>query len=173
MTPHRHVMRFERKEKLTSKFISPFEILERISKVAYILAISSSMDRIYNVFHLLLFRKYMGDSSHILRTYKIKLIKDLMYEKQLMKILNNKNAPNKQIPLVKVFWRNQKVKKATWEVKLDMRDHHLKLFGLNFRDKILNKKRRNVTLLGMLQAYLISFPKFVFKFGSNRVKYEN
>lgn len=61
-------------------FINLFEILEKISKVAYKLALLASMDHIQNVFYVSLVRKYVGDPSHVLRINDLKLIKYLLYE---------------------------------------------------------------------------------------------
>ena len=38
---------------------------------------------------------------------------------------------NKEVPLVKVLWRNQSVKGATWEDKADMRFKYPHLFSAN------------------------------------------
>ena len=48
-----------------------------------------------------------------------------------------KELRNKQIPLVKVLWRNHKTKEATWESEDTMRQQYLQLFTEgNFEDKI-------------------------------------
>lgn len=54
--PWKKVLRFGRKGKLSSRFIGPYEIIERIEPVAYRLALSSELDKIYNVFHVLMLR---------------------------------------------------------------------------------------------------------------------
>lgn len=55
---YKHVMRFNRKDKLALRFMRPFKVLERIDKVAYRLELPSSMNRIHNMFHVLLLHKY-------------------------------------------------------------------------------------------------------------------
>lgn len=104
------MMRFIRKGKITPKFISLVEILEKINKVAYRLALLICMDHIYNEFHVLLLCKYMRALSHILRTNELKSTKDLAYQEQMIKILDGKvkMLQNKQIPLVKILKRNKK-----------------------------------------------------------------
>jgi hypothetical protein len=51
--------------KLTARYCEPFEILENIGLVPYMLALSASM-RVYNVFHVSLLKKYEPDSNYII-----------------------------------------------------------------------------------------------------------
>ncbi|PKI60870.1 hypothetical protein CRG98_018743 [Punica granatum] len=60
------IMRFGKKGKLSPRYIGPYEILERIGKVAYWLALPPELSRIHNMFHVSMFRKYIPDPSHVL-----------------------------------------------------------------------------------------------------------
>jgi hypothetical protein len=51
--------------KLAARYCGPFEILERIGPVAYILALHASMT-IHNVFHVSLLKKYILDANHVI-----------------------------------------------------------------------------------------------------------
>ena len=60
-----------------------------------------------------------------------------------MKILARevKELRNKQIPLVKVLWRNHKTEEATWETEEVMRQQYSQLFNeSNFEDEIFLRK---------------------------------
>ena len=46
------VMRFGKKGKLSPKFIGPFEILRRVGKLAYELALPRALSGVHNVFHV-------------------------------------------------------------------------------------------------------------------------
>ena len=46
------VVRFGKQGKLSPRFISPFEILERVGTVAYQLALPPSMSSVHEVFHV-------------------------------------------------------------------------------------------------------------------------
>jgi hypothetical protein len=51
--------------KLAAIFCGPFEILERIRLVAYMLALPASVT-IHNVFHVSLLKKYIPDANHVI-----------------------------------------------------------------------------------------------------------
>jgi hypothetical protein len=51
--------------KLAARYCGPFDILEKIGLVAYMLAFPTSM-RVRNVLHVLLLKKYVSDPTHII-----------------------------------------------------------------------------------------------------------
>ena len=51
--------------KLAARFCGPFEILDKIGSVAYMLALPSSMN-VHNVFHVSLLNKYVHDPNHVI-----------------------------------------------------------------------------------------------------------
>jgi hypothetical protein len=51
--------------KLAARFCGPFEILDRIGLVAYMPALSASMN-VHNVFHVSLLKKYLHDPNHVI-----------------------------------------------------------------------------------------------------------
>ena len=63
--PKRGVVRFDKRGKLSPRFIRPFEMLERISIVAYRLALLPSMSGVHEVFHVSMVRKYTPDPAHV------------------------------------------------------------------------------------------------------------
>ena len=98
-------MRFGKKGKLAPRFIGPYQILERVGRVAYRLALPASMDRIHIVFHVSQLRKYVGDSSHVLQIEDLELADDLSYQERPVQILDYKVKVlrNREILLVKVL----------------------------------------------------------------------
>jgi hypothetical protein len=51
--------------KMEDRFYGPFEILDIIEPVAYMLALPTSMN-VHNVFHVSLLKKYVHDPNHVI-----------------------------------------------------------------------------------------------------------
>nr|AAO45752.1 pol protein [Cucumis melo subsp. melo] len=131
VAPMKGVLRFERRGKLSPRFVGPFEILERIGPVAYRLALPPSLSTVHDVFHVSMLRKYVPDPSHVVDYEPLEIDENLSYVEQPVEVLARgvKTLRNKQIPLVKVLWRNHRVEEATWEREDDMRSRYPELFG--------------------------------------------
>ena len=130
VAPMKGVLRFEKKGKLSPRFVGPFEILERIGLIAYCLALLPSLSAVYDVFHVSMLRKYVTDPSHVVDYKPLEIDENLSYAEQQVEILVRevKMLRNRGIPLVKVLWRNHKVEEATWEREDDMRACYSELF---------------------------------------------
>ncbi|KAL0549222.1 hypothetical protein IC582_013703 [Cucumis melo] len=130
VAPMRGVLRFERRGKLSPRFVGPFEILERIGPVAYRLALPPSLSTVHDVFHVSMLRKYVPDPSHVVDYEPLEIDENLSYAEQPVEVLARevKTLRNKEIPLVKVLWRNHRVEEATWEREDDMRSRYPELF---------------------------------------------
>ncbi|KAL0534251.1 hypothetical protein IC582_028540 [Cucumis melo] len=130
VAPMRGVVRFERRGKLSPRFVGPFEILERIGPVAYRLALPPSLSTVHDVFHVSMLRKYVPDPSHVVDYEPLEIDENLSYTEQPVEVLARevKTLRNKEIPLVKVLWRNHRVEEATWEREDDMRSRYPELF---------------------------------------------
>ncbi|XP_070029279.1 uncharacterized protein [Nicotiana sylvestris] len=119
VSPMKGVMRFGKKGKLSSRFIGPFEVLQRTGKMAYELALSPSLSSVHLVFHVSMLHKNIGDASHVLDFSTVQLDGDLTYDVELVAILERhvRKLRLKDIALMKVQWRGRPVEEATWETK--------------------------------------------------------
>ncbi|XP_016704656.1 uncharacterized protein [Gossypium hirsutum] len=115
VSPGKKVLRFGRKGKLSPRFIGSYQILKRVGPVAYRLELSPELDRIHDVFHDLMWRRYRSDPSHIVLVEEIEVRPDLTFEEELVKILDRdvKILRRKSILLVKVLWQNHVTEEAT------------------------------------------------------------
>ena len=52
ISPWKGVLRFGKKGKLSPRYMGPYEIVERIGKVAYRLRLPPELARIHDVFHV-------------------------------------------------------------------------------------------------------------------------
>ena len=123
VSPWRKILRFSKKGKLGSRFIGPYEILERIGPVAYRLALPLELVQFHDVFHVSMLRKYRSDGSHILPVQEIQVQANLSYDEEPKAILARevKQLQNKQISLVKVLWQHNSREEATWEPEATMK----------------------------------------------------
>ncbi|KAA0064254.1 DNA/RNA polymerases superfamily protein [Cucumis melo var. makuwa] len=130
VAPMKGVLRFEKKRKLSPRFVGPFEILERIGLVAYRLALPPSFSTVHNVFHVSMLRKYVADPTHVVEFEPLQISENMSYKEQPVEILARevKKLRSREISLVKVLWRNHGVEEATWEREEDMRAQYPELF---------------------------------------------
>ncbi|VFQ97977.1 unnamed protein product [Cuscuta campestris] len=105
VSPWKKVLRFGKKGKLSPRFIGPYRILERIGAVAYRLELPPELNRIHDVFHVSMLRRYRSDPTHVLPTNAVTLDESLSYEEEPVKILarETKVLRNKTVPLVKAY----------------------------------------------------------------------
>ena len=71
VSPMKGVMRFGKKKKLTPRYIGPFEILERVGMIAYMLALPPNLSQVHPVFYISMLRKYISDPSHVLQPQSV------------------------------------------------------------------------------------------------------
>ncbi|KAL0562084.1 hypothetical protein IC582_002534 [Cucumis melo] len=79
VAPMRGVLRFERRGKLSPRFVGPFEILERIGPVAYRLALPPSLSTVHDVFHVSMLKKYVSDPSYVVDYEPLEIDENLSY----------------------------------------------------------------------------------------------
>ncbi|CAN1164007.1 Transposon Tf2-9 polyprotein, partial [Linum perenne] len=73
VSPWKGLMRFGRKGKLAPRYIGPYEILAKSGPVAYVLALPRELERIHNVFHVSVLRRYHGDPSHVIQPEEVEI----------------------------------------------------------------------------------------------------
>ena len=131
VSPWKKVMRFGKNGKLSPRFIGPYEVIEKVGPVEYRLALTPDLEKIHNVFHVSMLRRYRLDPSHVVSSKTIELRPNLTYEEVPVEILARKvkELRKKKIPLVKVLWRNHKTEEATWESEETMRQQYPQLFN--------------------------------------------
>lgn len=145
VAPMKGTIRFGKRGKLRPRFIGPFEILEKVSNVAYRLALPPELSAVHNVFHVSLLRKYIYDPSHVVNFQAISIQRNLSYKETLMCIVERKVhvLRNKEIPLVKVQCGRQGRDEATWEKEEEILAKYpdiLDQVSLNFEDEIILRR---------------------------------
>ena len=88
ISPWKGVLRFGKRGKLSPRYIGPYRIVERIGEVAYRFEFPSDLDRIHDVFHVSMLRKYIPDPSHVLIEQPVEIQENLTYEEEPVQILD-------------------------------------------------------------------------------------
>nr|GEW93194.1 reverse transcriptase domain-containing protein [Tanacetum cinerariifolium] len=134
VSPCRGVRRFRIKEKLSPRFIGPFEILDRVGEVSYRLALPPQLSHVHNVFHVLLLRGYKYHPLHVMSYPLDQIHEDLSLAEEPEKILGRQERVmrNKTIPFVNILWKNHPEREATWETKESMRASYLRFFIIRY-----------------------------------------
>ena len=124
-------MRFGQKRgKLSPRYIGPFEILKRVGKVAYRLALLPRMSGVHNVFHVSMLRKCVHESTPKIDFKDIEVNDNVTYTERPVRSLDEgvKKLRSKEISLVKVQWKHHDERKASWEMESEMQEKYPELF---------------------------------------------
>ena len=117
--PKKEVIRFGKRGKLSSRYIGPFKVLERVGAIAYQLALPLSLSSVHEVFHFSMLRKYTPDPTHIVDWGELVVNADGTFEEGPVRIMDSREQVlcGKTVRLVKVLWQHRGVEEATWERK--------------------------------------------------------
>ena len=129
--PKRGVVRFGKRGKLSSRFIGPFKILERVGTVAYRLALPPSMTSVYEVFHVSMLRRYTPNPANVVVDWgEIEVDTNRTFEEGPVCIMDNRDQVlrRKTMRLVRVLWRHRGVEESMWEREDTMRATYPFLF---------------------------------------------
>ena len=88
--PKRGVIRFEKRGKLSPRYIGPFEVRERVGAVAYRLALPPSLSSVHEVFHVSMLRKYTPDLTHIVDWGELVVDADGTFEEGPVSIMDSR-----------------------------------------------------------------------------------
>ena len=121
--PKRGVIKIGKRGKLSSRYIGPFKILERVGTVAYWLALPSSLLGVHDVFHVSMLRKYTRDLTHVMGWGELSIYTDGTFKEGLVSIMDSLDQVlrRKTLSLVKVLWQHRGVEEAIWECEDTMR----------------------------------------------------
>jgi hypothetical protein len=130
VSPMRGVMRFEKKGKLSPRFVGPFKITQRVGRLAYRIVLPPNLVGAHYVFHVSMLRKYIANPDVIMEYEPLKIQEGLPYVEEPVKIVDKMEQVlhTKNIPIVKVLWRNHGVEEASWEAEHDMGSRYPHLF---------------------------------------------
>ncbi|GJR87387.1 putative reverse transcriptase domain-containing protein [Tanacetum coccineum] len=130
VSPWKGVVHFGKKGNLAPRYVGPFEILERISFVAYRLRLPEELSGIHDTFHVLNLKKCLADASLHVPLNEIKVDKTLCFVEEPVEIMDReiKSLKRSKISLVKVRWNLKRGPEFTWEREDYMKFKYPQLF---------------------------------------------
>ena len=87
--PKRGMVRFEKRGKLSPRYIEPFEVLERVGIVVYRLVLPPSLSGVHAVFHVFMLRKYTPDPTHVMDWGELIVDADRTFEEGHVRIMDS------------------------------------------------------------------------------------
>ncbi|WMV25315.1 hypothetical protein MTR67_018700 [Solanum verrucosum] len=80
-------MRFSKKEKLSPRYVGPYQIVRHFDNVAYKLDLPSNLALVHPVFHESLLKKYFGDLTSNVNLESISVNEKISYKEVPVEIL--------------------------------------------------------------------------------------
>ncbi|GJZ40056.1 putative reverse transcriptase domain-containing protein [Tanacetum coccineum] len=130
VSPWKGVVHFGKKGNLAPRYVGPFEILERISFVAYRLRLPKELSGVHDTFHVSNLKKCFVDASLHVPLNEIKVDKTLRFVEEPVEIMDReiKSLKRSKISLVKVRWNSKRGPEFTWEREDYMKFKYPQLF---------------------------------------------
>ncbi|GJU66869.1 reverse transcriptase domain-containing protein [Tanacetum coccineum] len=130
VSPWKGVIRFGKKGKLAPRYVGPFEILERIGMVAYLLRLLEELSGVHDTFHVSNLKKCLADASLHVPLDEIKVDKTFRFVEEPVEIMDRevKSLKHSKITLVKVRWNSKCGHEFTWEHEDYMKSKYPQLF---------------------------------------------
>ena len=85
------VVRFGKRGKLLSRYIGPFELLERVGTIAYWLALLPRLSSVHAVFHVSMLWKYTPDPTHVVDWGELVIDVDGTFEEGPVRIMDSRD----------------------------------------------------------------------------------
>ncbi|GKF18231.1 hypothetical protein Tco_0063149, partial [Tanacetum coccineum] len=106
VSPWKGVVRFGKKGKLAPRYVGLFEILERISLVAYRLRLPEELNSMHDTFHVSNLKKCLADANLHVPLDEIKVDKTLHFIEEPLEIMDReiRKLKHRNIAIVKVRW---------------------------------------------------------------------
>ncbi|GKD04928.1 putative reverse transcriptase domain-containing protein [Tanacetum coccineum] len=104
------VVRFGKKGKLTSRFVGPFEIIEKVGHVAYRLDLPEELDGVHDTFHMSNLKKCLADPTPQVPLDEIQVDAKLNFVEEPVEILERdfKKLKRSRIAIVTLQWNSKR-----------------------------------------------------------------
>nr|GEX28472.1 reverse transcriptase domain-containing protein [Tanacetum cinerariifolium] len=129
--PWKGLVHFWKKGKLAPRFVGPFEIIEKVGPVAYMLDLPKELDGVHDTFYVSNLKKCLADPTLQVPLDKIQIDDKLIFMEEPMKIMERefKKLKQSRIAIVKVRWNSKRGPEFTWEREDQTKVKYLHLFS--------------------------------------------
>ncbi|GJW63090.1 putative reverse transcriptase domain-containing protein [Tanacetum coccineum] len=117
VSPWKGVVRFGKKGKLAPRFVGPFEIIEKVGRVAYQLDLPKELNGVRDTFHVSNLKKCLADPTLQVPLDEIQVDAKLNFMEERVQILERefKKLKRSRIAIVKVRWNSKRGPEFMWE----------------------------------------------------------
>nr|GEU67210.1 putative reverse transcriptase domain-containing protein [Tanacetum cinerariifolium] len=131
VSPWKGVVRFGKKGKLASIFVGPFEIIEKVGPIDYMLDLPQELDGVHDTFYGSNLKKCLADLIVQVPLDKIQVDAKLNFVEEPVKIWERefKKLKRSRIAIVKVRWNSKCDPEFTWEREDQMKLKYPHLFS--------------------------------------------
>ncbi|GJR18500.1 putative reverse transcriptase domain-containing protein [Tanacetum coccineum] len=115
VSPWNGVLRFEKRRKLSPRYIGPFKVLARIGPVAYTFEFPEELKGIHNTFHVLNLKKCLAEGEVVVPLEEIQLDDKLLMIKEhgrISQFLGNLRIRLREVPILSL--QSKKRKRKEW-----------------------------------------------------------
>nr|GEW05738.1 putative reverse transcriptase domain, ribonuclease H-like domain, aspartic peptidase domain protein [Tanacetum cinerariifolium] len=109
VSPRKGMVHFDKRGKLSPRYVRPFEIVERVSLVAYRLRLLQEFVGVNDTFHVLNLKKCLAGVNLHVPLEEVKIDDKLHFVEKPMKIMDHevKKLKKRWIPIVKARWNSR------------------------------------------------------------------
>ncbi|GJR88539.1 putative reverse transcriptase domain-containing protein [Tanacetum coccineum] len=131
VSPWKCVVRFGKKGKLAPRFVRPFEIIEKVGPVAYLLDLPEELNNVHDTFHVSNLKKCLADPTLQVPLDEIQVDAKLNFVEEPVEILERefKKLKRSRIAIVKVQWNSKCGPEFMWEHEDQMKLKYPHLFN--------------------------------------------
>ncbi|GJU96918.1 putative reverse transcriptase domain-containing protein [Tanacetum coccineum] len=133
VSPWKGAVRFEKRGKLSPRYIRPFKIVARVGPVAYTLELLEELKGIHSTFRVSNLKKCLAEGDVVVLMEEIQLDDKLHMIEEPVEIVDRevKRLKQSRIPIVKVRWNSQRGPEFTWEREDQIKKKYPHLFTKN------------------------------------------
>ncbi|GKB07380.1 hypothetical protein Tco_0835664, partial [Tanacetum coccineum] len=117
--------------KTATRYVGPFEIIERVGPVAYRLKLPQELSCVHDTFHVSNLKKCLAEPDVQVPLDEIEIDENLRFVEEPIEIVERdvKKLKRRRIPLVKVRWNSRQGAEYTWEHEDQFRKKYPNLFS--------------------------------------------